>query len=344
MSNSIKNYNSNNERIKNKYFKFLLTAKQKHIKSVDQSRKALKKYEEFSLYADFTAFKPDVAIAFKEYLLMQTAQFRGTPFSQHTLNSILKNVRDFFEWLAFESNYKKYIKLTDTAYLKPSLKEIAMTRRASFVNFAGVEELEKVVFQMKNETDIQKRDRAIIAFVLLTGVRDGTLKGFKLKLIDLSKELVHQDPKYVETKFGKEIYTFFFPVNARIKQIFIDYYNFLIKEKGFTGEDPLFPKLESMTSNEGLPLPPVLTKSHYRSMNPIREVFKQAFVKTGVKYYNPHSFRHTLVAYGEEICKTPEEFKAWSQNLGHEHVSTTFTSYGKLEVWKQGMVMGKIGK
>lgn len=341
MSN-LKNFNPKNERIKNKYFKFLLTAKQKHIKSVDQARKSLIKYEEFSHFADFTAFKPEVAIAFKEYLLMQTSKQRGQPFSQHTLNSILKNVRDFFEWLAFENNYKKYIKLTDTAYLKPSLKEMAMTRKASFVNFASITELEKVVFSLPSETDIQKRDRALIAFVLLTGVRDGTLKGFKLKHINLEKELLHQDPKEVETKFSKEIYTFFFPVDFRIKQIFIDYYNFLIKEKGFTSNDPLFPKLESVVSNEGLPLPPVITKEHYRSITSIREVFKQAFINAGVPYHSPHTFRHSLVAYGEEICKTPEEFKAWSQNLGHEHVSTTFTSYGKLEVYKQGIVMKRI--
>ena len=27
---------------------------------------------------------------------------------------------------------------------------------------------------------------------------------------------------------------------------------------------------------------------------------------------------------------TPEEFKAWSQNLGHEQVLTTFSSYGQV--------------
>jgi integrase/recombinase XerD len=307
MSN-LKNFKPKNERIKNKYFKFLQTAKQKHIKSVDQSRKSLIKYEEFSHFADFTVFKPEVAIAFKEYLLMQVSKQRGEPFSQHALNSILQNVKDFLEWLSFEPSYKKYIKLTDIAYLKPSLKEMAMVRRQSFVNFASIKELESLVFKLPSETDIQKRDRAIIAFTLLTGVRDGTLKGFKLKHINLEKELLHQDPKEVETKFSKEIYTFFFPVDFRVKQIFVDYYNFLIKEKGFTSEDPLFPKLESVVSNECLPLPPVMTKQHYKSTNPIRQVFKEAFIKAEMQYHSPHTFRHSLVAYGEEICRNPEEF------------------------------------
>jgi hypothetical protein len=33
-------------------------------------------------------------------------------------------------------------------------------------------------------------------------------------------------------------------------------------------------------------------------------------------YFNPHSFRKTLALLGGRICKTPEEYKAWSQNLG----------------------------
>ena len=35
----------------------------------------------------------------------------------------------------------------------------------------------------------------------------------------------------------------------------------------------------------------------------------------------------TLVRLGQEVCQSPEEFKAWSQNLGHEQVLTTFLNY-----------------
>lgn len=36
------------------------------------------------------------------------------------------------------------------------------------------------------------------------------------------------------------------------------------------------------------------------------------------------------------MCQTPEQFKAWSQNLGHEDVLTTFTSYGTVPAHRQG--------
>src|ERR1700682_3869155 len=41
--------------------------------------------------------------------------------------------------------------------------------------------------------------------------------------------------------------------------------------------------------------------------------------------FNPHSFGNTFVRPGQDLCKSPEAFKAWSQNLGHETVLTTFT-------------------
>ena len=56
-------------------------------------------------------------------------------------------------------------------------------------------------------------------------------------------------------------------------------------------------------------------------------------------YFNPHSFRNTLVRLGEELCKSPEAFKAWSQNLGHEKVLTTFLNYGSVTCDRQGEIL-----
>ena len=56
-------------------------------------------------------------------------------------------------------------------------------------------------------------------------------------------------------------------------------------------------------------------------------------------YFNPHSFRNTLVQLSQDVCKTPEQFKAWSQNLGHEKVLTTFLSYGEVAYQRQGEII-----
>ncbi|MEL6487704.1 MAG: hypothetical protein AAFQ13_11260 [Pseudomonadota bacterium] len=47
---------------------------------------------------------------------------------------------------------------------------------------------------------------------------------------------------------------------------------------------------------------------------------------------------------GERICTTPEQFKAWSQNIGHERVLTTLTSYGKVPAARQAELIRDLGK
>ncbi|MFT7389645.1 MAG: integrase/recombinase XerD [Candidatus Endobugula sp.] len=59
-------------------------------------------------------------------------------------------------------------------------------------------------------------------------------------------------------------------------------------------------------------------------------------------YFNPHSFRNTLAALGEKLCQSPEEFKAWSQNLGHEGVLTTFNSYGEVPESRQADIFKQL--
>ena len=60
--------------------------------------------------------------------------------------------------------------------------------------------------------------------------------------------------------------------------------------------------------------------------------------------FNPHSLRHMLVRIGMEVCLTPEEFKAWSQNLGHEGVLVTFNSYGELPAHLQREAIRRAGQ
>src|SRR5262245_49686494 len=75
---------------------------------------------------------------------------------------------------------------------------------------------------------------------------------------------------------------------------------------------------------------------------PILTIFNEAFTSTGLAYANPHSFRKTLAQLGERLCRTPEEFKAFSQNLGHEQVLTTFSSYGQVASDRQAELIRRL--
>jgi hypothetical protein len=87
-----------------------------------------------------------------------------------------------------------------------------------------------------------------------------------------------------------------------------------------------------------------LLRAHWSNATPIRAIFRQAFTAAGLPYANPHSFRKTLTQLGERLCQTPEEFKAWSQNLGHEQVLTTFSSYGNVCGDRQAELIRRLGQ
>ena len=87
-----------------------------------------------------------------------------------------------------------------------------------------------------------------------------------------------------------------------------------------------------------------LSRLHWSNTTPISAIFKEAFTNAGLPYANPHAFRKTLAQIGERMCRTPEEFKAWSQNLGHEQVLTTFSSYGQVASDRQAELLRNIGR
>jgi integrase len=184
-------------------------------------------------------------------------------------------------------------------------------------------------------TEIDLRNRALIAFTLLTGARDGAIASLKLKHVDIAEGRLAQDAREVRTKFSKSFTTWFFPVSEEIHKIVADWVEFLRTEKLFGPNDPLFPATQVAVGENNCFRAEGLSRSGWSNATPIRKIFKEAFVGAGLAYANPHSFRKTLAQLGERLCRTPEEFKAWSQNLGHEQVLTTFSSYGEVAYHRQ---------
>src|SRR6476469_6872498 len=82
-----------------------------------------------------------------------------------------------------------------------------------------------------------------------------------------------------------------------------------------------------------------LDRKHWSTAGPIRKIFREAFALSRLPYFNPHSFRKTLALLGGKLCRSPEEYKAWSQSFGHEHVLTTFCSYGDVTGYRQLEIM-----
>jgi hypothetical protein len=85
----------------------------------------------------------------------------------------------------------------------------------------------------------------------------------------------------------------------------------------YGNDDPLFPKTKVVSGDDRVFKARGFIKEHWSTASPIRTIFKEAFKSADLPYFNPHSLRNTLVTLGQTICQSPEEFKSWSQNLGH---------------------------
>lgn len=335
----MKKHNPENERIKRRYFTFLQEAKRYSEPTVDTVAKALSRFEEYTKHKSFKAFHFEQAIAFKKHLAQQQGLRSGVKLSKATLYSTLTQLKRFFQWLAWQPGYKSRLQYSDADYFNLSDKDtrVATTKREQPV--PTIEQIMHVINTMPTETDIDLRNRALVAFALLTGARDMAIASMKLKHVDLTRNCVSQDAREVLTKFSKTFTTFFFPVGEQVRKIVADWVTHLRDDKLWGNDDPLFPAtIVALGANRQFEASG-LARKHWSTATPIRTIFREAFTRAGLPYFNPHSFRNTLVRFGEERCSTPEQFKAWSQNLGHEKVLTTFLSYGNVSNQRQGDII-----
>ena len=335
-------HNPLNERIKHQYFGYLREARRRNDASVDAVAKALSRFEELTGFRDFRQFHREQAVAFKRKLDEQLSQRTGTRLSRATVHSTLSALRSFFIWLADQPGFKSRISYSDADYFNLSEKDVRVANARRDRPGPALAEVHRVLATMPALSEVERRDRALVACVLLTGVRDGALVSLKLKHISLNQGLLEQDAREVKTKNSKTFSTWFFPVGGDAREVLEDWVRYLREGLGWSGADPLFPATRMGLGPQGLFVPVGLDRVPWRTAEPVRRIFRTAFGLAGLPYFPPHSIRKTLARLGEEVCQSPEAFKAWSQNLGHEDVLTTFTSYGTVSPGRQAEIIRSI--
>lgn len=340
----MKKHNESNERVKREYFQYLKEAQRYGEHSVDAVAKAISRFEEYNRFRDFKAFHFEQAIAFKRHLVEQTSQ-RGTgKLSKSTVVSTLLALRKFFFWLASQPNYRSRISFSDPDYFNPSDRDVAIAlgKRPRLV--PSLEMIQHTLRSMPSGTVIERRDRALMAFITLSGCRDKAAVTVKLKHVSLREQFVLLDAREVDTKFAKTITTYFFPVGDEPLNYFIDWIAELTSVHLWGPDDPLFPATRVARGVDEQFGATGIERRHWSNAGPVRRIFKAAFSNARVPYYQPHTLRHMLTRLGLARCRTPEELKAWSQNLGHEQVMTTLASYGHLEEYRQGEIIKALGQ
>lgn len=339
----MRQHNENNERIKHKYLAYLEEAKRLSVKSTDIAASAIADFEKSTRHKDFKAFHIEQASKYKRNLSEAINAKTKKPLAKATLHARLNAVKAFFMWLADQSGYKSRINYSDCEYFNLSANDTRIATAKRPVDFPSVEQVKQTIASMPSETDIEKRNRALLAFTLLTGARVDALRTFKISHVDLEKGSVFQDARDVATKFRKTGNTTFFPVGGEIEEIIKSWITHLTNTLNFGLNDPLFPSTLVKQDQNKTFVAVGLKLEHWQSTSSIRKIFKAAFNNAGLPYFYPHSIRHTIGQLGERICRTPEELKAWSQNMLHEDVLTMFTSYGKVADHRQAEIIEELG-
>ena len=175
------------------------------------------------------------------------------------------------------------------------------------------------------------KGRDQISLNLLTTPRISALQSARIESVKHIKHMKSwafiQNPNWVNTKYAKTITSYFIGNIQDIYDNVLNWKTYLL-DKGFTGKDPLFPKIVPSFSQDGFQILN-LEKEFIKSQTSIRTVFAKAFEANGLPYYKPHSFRHSIVRYAMQSEQSPLLISALNQNIGHAmDVGVIISSYG----------------
>ena len=145
----------------------------------------------------------------------------------------------------------------------------------------------------------------------------------------------------IRTKIGKRFTTAFFPIGGSAEEILVAWITELRSKQFFADPDPLFPKTKVGSGPDQRFAAIGIDRAPWASASSAAKIFKQAFVEAGLPPFSPHRVRDMIAELARDHCKTPEDYKAWSQNLGHENVMTTFRSYGAVAPGRQVELMAR---
>lgn len=232
-------YHPDNERAKRQYLFFLKNAKGRSDDSVDDAAAALAAFEAYTKYRDFKLFHPKQATSFKDHSAKQTSAKTGKQLSKATLNGTLSQLKQFFEWLSDKPGYKSRFQYSDAAFFNLSDKDVRIANARHPRPVPTMEQMLHIISRMPCNTDIELRDRAIIAFILITGARDMAVATIKLKHIDLAAGCVFYDAREVRTKRSKTFATYLLPVGDIVRQILVDWVRHLQHTLLWGNDDPL---------------------------------------------------------------------------------------------------------
>ena len=326
--------NEENERIKRRYLQYLKTAKRKDSSTVQKAAEGILRFEASTNYASFKRFHIEQAIKFQDRINSEISKTTGKPLSKSTISTVLAANKGFYFWLAGQAGFKSRIRHSDADYFNMDAKGQRVASATRETPYPSMEMARHAFNYMPEASEIERRNKALFAFLMLTGARDGAVASIRLKHINMIDDCVYQDAREVKTKNSKTFTTYFLPVDPEYLICFDQWVTYLKHDKLFGPDDPLFPPAK-IKPFQGEFKVVGIERETYKNANAIRAVIKEAFTRADLPPFTPHAFRKMLVKWADTRYPTREAFKAFSQNIGHSNVVTTVSAYCPVSIERQ---------
>jgi integrase len=259
---------------------------------------------------------PDIRPTFPVYLNEAT---QGQP---SYIKKILATVRRYFLW-ARDRFPDQYDRINYT-YLDTLITRKQPGRVAEREVF-DVEAVRAIVTAIPTERRIDRRDRAAIAFLFLSGMRASAFCSLPVKAVDLSVSpaLIRQWPDWgVRTKFGKAANTTLLP-EAELPDLWAIVSGWDTEVRA-QGDAMMWFALLTPTGEWDADQHP----GEHRDGD-LRRDLARLCKAARVPYLSPHKLRRGHIVWASEHCSTTADYVAVQQNVMHESASMTL-AYNQL--------------
>ena len=307
------------------------------IKTTDAHLASIRDFEAFFDNRCFSKTSDQDASLYRNILLEKGGLPREEGgLSSSTIRHRASQLISFFNWLMKQDGYRRLSANIPDQFDLPK-RQLAKVLPRNDKLYPTLEEARNMVARMPRGTQLQRRDQALVALAFLTALRAGALVTLRLKHLDIEARTVTQDGSEMRAKNGKSFVVQWFPGVEEFEPYVTDWASEL-HALGYEGRDALFPHASDLKRQRHQREPvPVLNTN-----GPVNRAFKIASQGIG-KSFSPHSARHFIKALGDRACSSPEERKAWSQNMGHENEAITEMHYAKMTTESRMQILADVG-
>ncbi|MBI2331334.1 MAG: hypothetical protein HYU84_04080, partial [Chloroflexi bacterium] len=250
-----------------------------------------------------------------EFLLTSRLDGSSGRLSAVYIKKILSTARFFFTWLSDNEVGYRHIKQSWIRTFKAK-RLFDMPKDKSVVSFEEI----LAIASAPVLTLWERRARAGLVRLYLSGERIGAFVSSVVDLIDIPHRVVSQDPALgVRTKNSKAAKTYLLDIPVLLKVV-QDWDN---EVRPFGGL--WFASFSSVTGE--------ITSSRHAGIhrhNLARRDFKRWLTSVDLPYHSPHACRYGHIHYGLKRSKNIADFKAVSMNVMHSSIQITDRVYSVL--------------